>query len=186
MVAEAGRVLESWQRDGLDHLRLSLNVSAAQIALATDTDLFLAALDDIDKVRVTVELTETALVADADGARAFLRALSDRGCAVALDDFGTGFSSLGYLRDYKFDVLKIDKVFVDRLSDERDRALLRSILALGRSLGMRCVAEGVETVEQQQQLAAMGCDYLQGYWFSRPLPIDAFTQFVQDQQERQS
>ena len=180
VVEEAGRVLDHWSEQGLGDLRLSLNVSAAQIADASSTERLLQALDGIDRSRITVELTETALIADATGARAFLTSLAQRGCAVALDDFGTGFSSLGYLRDYDFDVLKVDKVFVDRLSDERDRSLLRSILALGRALGMRCVAEGVETELQRDQLLAMNCDYLQGYWFARPLPLPAFVQFVRD------
>ena len=178
VVREAGEILRAWQAQGLAHLRLSLNVSAAQIADAHRVATFLEALDRIDHQRVTVELTETALVHDAAGARAFLEALAERGCAAALDDFGTGFSSLGYLRDYRFDVLKIDKVFVDRMDDARDQALFRSILTLGSSLGMRCVAEGVETAAQCEQLRSMGCEYLQGYYLSRPLPAAAFVEFA--------
>ncbi len=184
VVLEAGKVLTHWQAIGADHLRLSLNVSAAQLADTASVQRFFNALDQIDAGRVTVELTETAIVGDGAGAQRFLHALAERGCAAALDDFGTGFSSLGYLRDYRFDVLKIDKVFVDRLDDDRDRALLKAILRMGRSLGMRCVAEGVETAQQCQQLIDMNCEYFQGYHCSRPLPSEGFARFLEQQDAR--
>ena len=97
---------------------------------------------------------------------------------IALDDFGTGFSSLEYLRNVEFDLLKIDKTFIDKLDSTRDYGLVASIISMGRILGMRVVAEGVEDASQVQRLRQIGCDYIQGFYYSRPLPAEDFYQFV--------
>ena len=107
-----------------------------------------------------------------------MRGLRDLGIRTALDDFGTGWSSVGYLRDFEFDVLKIDKSFIDSVCEVRDHGLVASIIAMGRILGMRVVAEGVEDDAQLAQLQQIGCDYVQGYFFSKPLPADQFEAFV--------
>ena len=100
------------------------------------------------------------------------------GYRTALDDFGTGFSSLSYLRDFHFDVLKVDKSFVDNLQDARDFGLVASIVSMGRILGTRVVAEGVKEEAQVRKLRQIGCDYAQGYYYAKPLPFDNFIEFL--------
>jgi EAL domain-containing protein (putative c-di-GMP-specific phosphodiesterase class I) len=128
---------------------------------------------------LVLELTESALMEDSAGVQRFLAQARALGCRVALDDFGTGFSSLSYLRTFEFDVLKIDKTFIDEMTNSRDYGLVASIVSMGRILGMRVVAEGVETAEQVKRLRQIGCDYVQGYYFSRPLPAEAFLRYLQ-------
>ena len=96
---------------------------------------------------------------------------------MALDDFGTGYSSVAYLRDYEFDVLKIDKSFIDSICEVRDHSLVASIVAMSRVLGLQVVAEGVEDRAQLEQLQIIGCDYVQGYYFSKPLEAQDFADF---------
>ncbi len=181
VVAETKRVQDLLDEAGIPGLRISLNVSAAQIRQPEDVERLLAAVDGLDTDNTTIELTESAIIDDAQGAGDFLKALSGLGCRVALDDFGTGFSSLGYLRDFEFDLLKVDKSFIDSLDVERDRGLVASIVSMGKIMGMKIVAEGVETLEQLEQLQQMNCDYIQGYHYSRPLPVPDFVDFVREQ-----
>ena len=121
--------------------------------------------------RLTLEITETALARDPDAVRDVLLALKALGVRLAVDDFGTGYSSLAYLQQFPVDVLKIDKRFIDGVAlGGSDAALARTIIALGQTLGLRTVAEGVERAEQRDELAALGCASAQGYLFARPLP----------------
>ena len=110
----------------------------------------------------------------------FLSEARRLGSMVALDDFGTGFSSLSYLRNFEFDVLKVDKSFIDGLTSHRDYGLAASIVSMGRILGMRVVAEGVETGDQVARLRQIGCDYVQGFYYSKPLPAAEFYAFVSE------
>jgi Amt family ammonium transporter len=160
-------------------LHLSVNVSPVQFRHPD----FLANLDGIvtkaaiapDKLEL--EITESVLIDDDERALQILNHLKLRGFRIALDDFGTGYSSLSYLSRYPFDVIKIDRSFVAALGTEDSaNAIVRSIIDLGRGLGMRVVAEGVETIEQALYLSETGCDELQGYLLGRPLPVaDAIT-----------
>ena len=186
VVQEVQRQLNDWQVQQLPPLRVSLNVSARQVVSEEDAQLLLDALCRSHKDVVTVELTESALVNDNPGSQYFLRGLREQGLKIALDDFGTGWSSVGYLRDYEFDVLKIDKSFIDSVCEVRDHGLVASIVAMGRILGMRVVAEGVEEDAQLRQLTQIGCDYVQGYFFSKPLPAEEFVQFVHSWQRDKS
>jgi diguanylate cyclase (GGDEF)-like protein/PAS domain S-box-containing protein len=178
VVAEVQRYLKLWQTT-MPGLRISLNVSARQLVEKTEVHELLSALGREFADQVTVELTESALVQNQDNARLFLQGLRDINVRVALDDFGTGYSSVGYLRDYEFDVLKVDKSFIDGIDNARDLGLVASIVAMGRILGMKVVAEGVEELEQLERLKRIGCDYVQGYFYAKPLPADEFEQFVQ-------
>lgn len=180
VVSECHRQLEVWRRQGLDDLRLSLNVSAMQLRRDEDAQALLRLLSTVADDRLVLELTESALMENSDGVHRFLSQARAMGSMVALDDFGTGFSSLGYLRNFEFDVLKVDKTFIDQLSSTRDYGLVASIVSMGRILGMRVVAEGVETAEQVKRLKQIGCDYVQGFYFSRPLPAEQFFAFVTD------
>jgi diguanylate cyclase (GGDEF)-like protein/PAS domain S-box-containing protein len=184
VVTECQRQLASWRAAGMDTLRVSLNVSAIQLRYAEDVDQLLAVLESGGAEGLTLELTESALIDNSDGAQAFLRGAKKLGCAVALDDFGTGFSSLGYLRNFDFDVLKIDKTFIDELANTRDYGLVASIVSMGRILGMKVVAEGVEEAEQVERLKQIGCDYIQGFYYSKPLLPKDFQIFVDEAELR--
>ena len=116
---------------------------------------------------------------DKETVRSTLEDLRYRGIKIALDDFGTGYSSLSYLRDFPIDVLKIDQSFVFRIGQtEKDDAIVKAIFAMGHSLGMDIVAEGVETIENLDFLKAQGCDMVQGYLISRPIPADKLTDML--------
>jgi diguanylate cyclase (GGDEF)-like protein/PAS domain S-box-containing protein len=133
----------------------------------------------IDPQCLELEITESCLVQDP---RNFIKTLHDLkalGIKLSIDDFGTGYSSMAYLKDFPVDRLKIDKVFVGNLETEPTNVpILKAIIALGHSLGMKVVAEGVETAYQQAFLHGIGCDELQGYYFSKPLPADQFLELI--------
>jgi EAL domain-containing protein (putative c-di-GMP-specific phosphodiesterase class I) len=129
--------------------------------------------------RLKLELTESLLLDNAEEIIAKMTALKARGVSFSLDDFGTGYSSLSYLKRLPLDQLKIDQSFVrDVLTDPNDAAIARTIVALGQSLGLAVIAEGVETEAQRDFLASNGCLNYQGYFFSRPLPLAEFEAFL--------
>jgi len=123
---------------------------------------------------ITLEITETLMLDGTATTEAWLQAVRGLGLGLAVDDFGTGYSSLSYLKRYPMDTLKIDRSFVQGLpGDREDVSLVQAILALARSLGLRVVAEGVETQAQRAFLSANGCDYMQGWLFSRAVSAGA-------------
>jgi EAL domain-containing protein (putative c-di-GMP-specific phosphodiesterase class I) len=124
---------------------------------------------------LTLEITETTAMSDADASMTVLQELSDMGVDLSIDDFGTGYSSLMYLKRLPANELKIDRGFVRDLEhDSDDAAIVSAIVALGQALGLRIVAEGVETDVQQNFLTQLGCDSLQGYLLGHPLPAERF------------
>ncbi|MBU1643078.1 EAL domain-containing protein, partial [bacterium] len=128
-----------------------------------------------------LELTEAVAMHDPKNAYAMMDDLHERGVRMSIDDFGTGYSSLGYLKKFKVYKLKIDQSFVrDIYTDPEDRAIVNAIISMAHSLGLQTIAEGVETLEQLNYLNEQGCDEVQGYYYSRPLPIEAFEIFVQE------
>ncbi|MET0047405.1 MAG: EAL domain-containing protein, partial [Sedimenticola sp.] len=134
--------------------------------------------------RLTVELTESLMVMDKGIVVNHLQQLRSLGAEISIDDFGTGYSSLSYIHDLPVTELKIDRTFVMNLSESaEDRTLIRSIIAMGKALGLRVVAEGVETEDHVDMLRAYGCDLLQGYYFSRPLPYDEIGGWLAGRQE---
>jgi len=154
---------------------VSVNVSARQLDQPDFIDLVRQALSrsGLAPELLCLEMTESVLLDDSDAVLATLNALKEVGVRLAIDDFGTGYSSLSYLNRFPFDILKIDKSFIDRLGNAGGEATLtRSIVQLGHSLGVRTVAEGLEHFDQFLALRRMGCDVGQGYYFSRPLPAD--------------
>lgn len=156
-------------------MRVSVNVSPRQLADARLLDVVDTALEitGFDANRLTLEITESAVVADVRGAAETLTALRGRGVYIALDDFGTGWSSLGQLRQLPVDRLKVDRVFVDALGrDEGATGVVTAIVALARGLGMQVTAEGVETADQFERLRDLGVDDAQGYLLGRPAPLD--------------
>jgi EAL domain-containing protein (putative c-di-GMP-specific phosphodiesterase class I) len=123
--------------------------------------------------RLKLELTESLLVDDVDDIIGKMLALKAKGVGFSLDDFGTGYSSLSYLKRLPLDQLKIDQSFLhEALTNSKDAAIIRATVALGRSLGMMVIAEGVETLEQRDFLLIEGCHNFQGYYFGRPGPVD--------------
>ena len=131
---------------------------------------------------LTLEITETTLVRDPELALAILKQLAAIGIAISIDDFGTGYSSLAYLKKMPADELKIDKTFVqDMLNDDSDAAIVRATIDLAHNLGLKVVAEGVETEATAAALRALDCDTLQGFLFSKPLAVNAFESWVLQQ-----
>lgn len=175
-------------RDGAP-LQVSVNVSAPQLVRPDLVDQFVEVLIETGcpAARLTIEITETALTTDLDRAVSALQRLKNLGCTLALDDFGTGHSSLLYLRRFPVDLLKIDRSFVAGLGiNPEDTAIVASIVSLGQNVGVRCIAEGVETLPQLRLLADMGCDMAQGYLFSRALPPAQLTAWLSEQSDQQA
>jgi diguanylate cyclase (GGDEF)-like protein len=176
------RTLADWDRrhGGPLPLKLCVNVSPVQLARDSVDAAVKATLDHnrIGGQRMTLELTESSIIADPERANRVLSALHDLGCRVAMDDFGTGYSSLAYLQKLPIDILKIDRSFVTDMHENSDSvAIIRAILSLARTLGMSTTAEGVESAEAERTLANLGCDTGQGYHFARPLTADAALEY---------
>ena len=169
-------------RAPMAHLTLAVNVSARQIAQPLFVALVLDVVDHfgVPPGRLKLELTESLLMENADAIIDKMMALKARGIGFSLDDFGTGYSSLSYLKRLPLDQLKIDQSFVrDILTDVNDAAIARTVIALGHSLGLEVIAEGVELQAQRDFLHSIACHSYQGYWFSRPLALMEFETFVQ-------
>ncbi len=164
-----------WGRAGLG-IRVNVNLSSRQLALGLDVEELRALLMQAgaEPGSITLEITETLMLDGTATTEAWLQAVRGLGLGLAVDDFGTGYSSLSYLKRYPMDTLKIDRSFVQGLpGDREDVSLVQAILALARSLGLRVVAEGVETQAQRAFLSANGCDYMQGWLFSRAVSAGA-------------
>jgi diguanylate cyclase (GGDEF)-like protein len=165
----------------LSHLRLAVNVTAADLATPNFVSEFLMRVDSVGfpRQRLTVEVTESGLIGDLDGASRYLSDLRHAGIRVAIDDFGTGYSSLAYLKALPLDYLKIDKALAsDIAGSTRDRIVVRGVIDMARSLGLSVIAEGVETQSQLSLLAREGCSYYQGFLCSRPVDSAALITLV--------
>ena len=171
---EACRQAGEWHRERPDFpLTIRVNLSARQIAQPHLVDQVVAAMaaGGIEPSSLCLEITETALMSDPAAGLRVLQDLRSLGVELAIDDFGTGYSSLSYLKRFPVDVLKIDRSFVDGLGDDpEDTAIVTAIISLARALGLRVVAEGVETRRQLDELRRLGCDRGQGFMFARPRP----------------
>jgi EAL domain-containing protein (putative c-di-GMP-specific phosphodiesterase class I) len=182
---EACATAARWHRDYPHHgnLSMAVNISARQIASPDLVAHVGNALSNsgLEPRSLVVEMTETALIHDTSVAAARLHQLRDLGVRLAIDDFGTGYSSLSYLRQFPVDILKIDRSFINTISDRGDiPAIVRAMLDLGRTLQLETVAEGIELGVQLDQLREQNCDLGQGYLFSLPLePVDAELLLVQ-------
>jgi diguanylate cyclase (GGDEF)-like protein len=174
---EAARTLAEWDAGMNGHcgVKVAVNLSAIQLQRDQIPAMVKAALDThgIDGNRLTLELTESAIVTDPDRIAQTMKALKDLGATLAMDDFGTGYSNLAYLQKLPIDLLKIDRSFVSGMLADRDKvAIVRAILSLAQALNMQTTAEGIETNELAQTLAALGCTYGQGFLYARPLEKD--------------
>ncbi len=167
--------LRAWRAAGLRSMRLALNISPRQAIdpdLVGDVSAGLALLDGPPET-LELEITESLLLSDVANARRTIAELKALGVRLSLDDFGTGYSALAYLKRLPVDTLKIDRAFVRDLPGDRgDAAIVSAVVALGHAMDIEVVAEGVETAEQAMLLRRLGCDALQGFYFSRPLPAE--------------
>jgi diguanylate cyclase len=171
----------AWREGGLGPLRVGVNLSLRQFQQPDLIQMVERTLAEtgLDAGGLELELTESSMMHDAAHAVETLRRLKATGIKISVDDFGSGYSSLSYLKHLPLDVLKIDLSFVrDMAADQNNAAIVKAIITLAHSLGLTAVAEGVETEEQAALLRRMGCDEMQGYLFSRPLPAADFERFV--------
>jgi len=174
---EACAHVRQWQIDSPSHrsLSLSVNLSARQVAQPDLLDRIKEALQTskLNPHCLKLEITESVVMENAEAAALMFKQLRSLGVQLSIDDFGTGYSSLSYLHRFPLNYLKIDRSFVMRLTTDNDNAIVRTISTLARNLGMEVIAEGIETEEQYQQLKMLGCEYGQGYLFSRPVDSDS-------------
>jgi EAL domain-containing protein (putative c-di-GMP-specific phosphodiesterase class I) len=171
---EACRQMREWQRHGLadESVTVSVNLSGRQFSQADLIDQISSALREsgLRAGNLKLEITESMVMENFDTAIDMLTQLRSLGVGLSIDDFGTGYSSLSYLHRFPIDTLKIDRSFVTQMTDNSENAeIVRTIVTLARSLDMEVVAEGVETADQLRRLGDLGCDYGQGYLFSRPV-----------------
>jgi diguanylate cyclase (GGDEF)-like protein len=181
VLREACQQARAWQDAGLPAMSMAVNVSAIEFRQESFLGGVLAILDDtgLDPSLLELELTESVLMKNAESAAIVLRALRKSGVHVAIDDFGTGYSSLSHLRKFPIDTLKIDQSFVSQITTVGDVAsIVTAVINMARSLRMRVVAEGVETLEQHEFLRERECDEAQGYFFSRPVPAPQFADLL--------
>jgi diguanylate cyclase (GGDEF)-like protein/PAS domain S-box-containing protein len=177
--------LKTFIDEGCPTFVMAVNLSAVDFQ---QPDLPNQILDLIHEVKVSpklleVELTEGVAMENPDSAVKMIKKLSDTGIQIAIDDFGTGYSSLNYLKRFNATKLKIDQSFVWELDkNEEDKAIIKAIISLAHSLGLKTIAEGVETAEQLSFLQAEGCDEIQGYYFSKPLSVDEFGRYLTSHQ----
>jgi diguanylate cyclase (GGDEF)-like protein len=181
VIEEACRQMAQWRDEDQLELKVSINLSAVQLR---DRDLVKTLRTSLAAHRIApgmleLEITETVLMDNAENYREEIDTLRKLGVKLSLDDFGTGYSSLSYLNRFPLDRLKIDRAFVhDMLDAPTDLAIIKAIIKLGHELGLRVVAEGVETAHEAQVLRGIGCDELQGFLFSKPLPPAQLAQWA--------
>jgi EAL domain-containing protein (putative c-di-GMP-specific phosphodiesterase class I) len=177
-----------WEGRGVEFGRVAFNASSFEFVGFDLAGIVLERLAaaKLQPSRIGVEVTETVFLGNESGAIvALLRKLHEAGVEIALDDFGTGFASLTHLQTYPVDVIKIDQSFIRTLlTDSGSQTITSVVLGLGRGLGMKVVAEGVETAEQLLYLQSAGCDQVQGYYFSRPMPFAEVADFIDRWRDR--
>jgi diguanylate cyclase (GGDEF)-like protein len=181
VIRQAAADCQHWQRLGLPAVRVAVNISPLQLRCPQFSERFLELAQSSSKTDpgLDVEITEGMLLEDSDAEVKKLDVLRAAGVRIAIDDFGTGYSSLGRLSELPIDTLKIDRTFVCRLPhDHSGKTLVETVIGLARAFNMSTVAEGVETLDQFNALSDMGCDQLQGYLMSKPVPRDDFAQLL--------
>jgi diguanylate cyclase (GGDEF)-like protein/PAS domain S-box-containing protein len=183
VIRSACKQLQAWQKEGLPHLRVAVNLSSRQLK----DEHFVSMIDqvltenELDPQSLELEITERLLMEDNLTNNAMLQALKSRGIRISVDDFGTGFSSLSYLKHFPIDSLKIDKLFIKCLPDDQhDAAIASAIIGMAHSLNLQVVAEGVETEDQRAFLSDLGCNCGQGFLFSLPLAPDQLSQTLRE------
>ena len=173
----AVKQLSLWKETEKQNLFISVNVSAKDFYSIDVVDAMTNLVEEygVDSRMLRLEITETALLGNADKCDSIISGLRQKGFLVEIDDFGKDNSTLSFLKDIQADVLKIDMSFLREIRDrERSRIILKSVISMAGSLGMDVITEGVETEQQLHALTEMGCNHFQGYLFSQPIPVDEF------------
>lgn len=171
-LGEAARVYQKWQTAGLPAPRIAVNVSAIQLRQKDFARTVQEAIGSTHGAHgIDIEITESMLMLDIDHSIVLLQSVRDMGVMISMDDFGTGYSSLSYLARLPLDYLKIDRSFVGNMTDSPDDlAIASAIVSMAQSLTLQTIAEGVETKAQADLLKALGCNQMQGFYFSPPVP----------------
>lgn len=169
--------IKEWKEKNYRLIPISINESAKDVYRENHVDELKQIIDkyQVNPSLIELELTETAVLENIEGAKEAEMKVHSLGFVVSMDDFGIGYSSFSMLRKIEIDVLKIDKSFSDKvLDDERGKIILESIIQMAKRLGIKTVAEGIETEEQVEYLGQIGCDMIQGYYFEKPLVLEEF------------
>lgn len=185
VIFQVCRQIQIWKKLGYHDIRVAINVVAQQILRGELLNQINQALaeNQLQPDCIELELTESSLLDKSTQVIELLHQIKNKNIRIALDDFGTGYSSLAYLADYPIDTLKIDRAFISKIGSTKDNAIVYAIIAMGKAMGMKIVAEGVEHWTQIQYLQELGCDYFQGYYFSKPLNAEDTTQYIQNQNQ---
>jgi len=187
ILKQACQQLSIWQRQGFSDLNLAINMSSRQFDRENDTINLLNQLlqqYQIPRQKIQLEITESLMLEDSKFIIDILIELKKMGFQLSIDDFGTGYSSLSYLRRFPIDILKIDQSFVSGLTiDSGDDSLIKAIIAMGQSLNMSIISEGVETEDQLNFLQSHHCDQVQGFYFSKPVSAEQISQILKDKQD---
>ncbi|WP_028469240.1 two-component system response regulator [Neptunomonas japonica] len=181
VLEQACKQAHEWSQRSTKPYRMAVNLSALQFNHKNLSEQVLGALEvsGLDPSLLELEITESAIIQNINETLALLVSLKSLGINLAIDDFGTGYSSLSYLKNFPIDTLKVDKSFIDEIvTSKKDAAIAQTILQLADNLGLLSVAEGVETKEQVAGLTDMGCTQFQGYYFSKPLPVELIDMLI--------
>ena len=181
VIRQACLQAKAWHLMGLEHIRMAVNLSAVQLRQKNFSERIMEIVEDADlsPKHLELEITETMIMDNLETAVETLNRLHDKGFWISIDDFGTGYSSLNYLKHLPLDTLKIDKSFLrDILTDNYDKTIVKTIIAMAHSMDLKVTAEGVETQDQLDLLREYSCDEMQGYLFSRPMPATDVTELL--------
>jgi len=179
----------SWRNHNVPIDKVAVNISAVLLSSHSHAERLFDLLNANVEFAplIALELTETATVRNTELARQYMQKFREIGFKIALDDFGTGCSSLAYLLEFPVDIIKIDRRFVSSLPHSiKGRAITRSIVVLAATLGLQVIAEGIEHVDELRILQELGCNFIQGFYFSRPLPAEEVRDFLQCNRKRES
>lgn len=165
--------IKKWQNEGIS-IKVALNISAKDLRDNSVIDYLVESIKEstLEPSMIEIELTERGILENADNVIRLFNILKEQGVKISLDDFGTGYNSLIDLVEIPIDYLKIDKIFIDKMSNDINKILIENIISFAHKTGKKVIAEGVENKKQSDMLRDMGCDYIQGYYFSKPLPPD--------------
>lgn len=183
VLQEALKQTAIWQQNFNVNFQIAVNLSPRQFRDLQLIDMIKANLEKnkVSPALLELEITEGVLLSGHVHVRKVLKVITELGIKMAMDDFGTGYSSLSYLREYPFDVLKIDRSFINEMtSSYKDKALINAVISMSHALNLKVVAEGIETEQQLESLRNLGCDYGQGYLFSKPLSVEDMTRLLND------